>query len=83
MNTINNRTSEKVSTAASTSSSDDYSLGSWDETEDDEDEDDDDRGRLGAAATTLSRLSREESVPHDETVAYGAGIRRQGFYDER
>lgn len=85
MNASSNPTAETVSAAASTASSDDSSLGSWDETEDEEDEEDQGRGRLGAAATTLSRLSREESLPHcyeEEEVAYGAGIRRQ-FFDER
>lgn len=85
MKASNNPTSETVGAAASTSSSDDYSLGSWDETEDDDDyddEEDDDRGRLGAAATSVSRLSREDSVPHDEEVAYGQGIRRQGFFED-
>eukprot|EP00903_Cladosiphon_okamuranus_P017088 g15746.t1 len=79
----NDHTAEPVRAAVSTSSSDDYSLGSWDETEVDEDEDELDRGRLGAAATALSRLSRDESLQyHEEEVAYGAGIRRQ-FSDER
>lgn len=79
----NNPTSATASAPASTPSSDDSSLGSWNETEDDEDdEDDEDRGRLGAAAMFLSRLSREESTLHHEEASHG-GIRRQAFFDER